>query len=98
MSFVIDEDAIQRILEKQGVNAYTVTAFNLGVPIEPSPVPLFPNGVSSTVSVALPNMSFETIEKLLDLRKRIVDSGSHLLTTEELDNEVAERKGWLPGD
>lgn len=95
MSFVIDESAIRRMLEEKGHDMYTVTASNpwqppeLGRPLE------FPSGISGTVSIELPFMSSETREKLLALRKGIIDSGLHLMTTEELDNEVAERKGRL---
>jgi hypothetical protein len=98
MSFVIDENAIQRFLEENSSTPYTVTVSNVGSSIEDSPPPLLNSGVSSTVSATLPNMSSETIGRLLDLRQQIVASGAHLMTTEELDNEVAERKGRLAGD
>lgn len=100
MSFLIDESAVRRILEKRSGNMYTVTASNLiDLAIDPSPPPLFPSGISSTVSVEMPHMSSETIGRLFELRQQIVESGTHLMTTEELDYEVAERKGRrLPGD
>jgi ribosomal protein L29 len=43
-------------------------------------------------------MSPETIGRLFELRQQIVESGARLMTTEELDYEVAERKGRLLGD
>jgi hypothetical protein len=99
MSFLVDEIAVRRILEEKGGSTYTVTASNLvGFSIDSSLPPLFPSGVSSTVSVPIPHMSSETIGRLFDLRQQIVESGAHLMTTEELDHEVAERKGRPYGD
>jgi hypothetical protein len=95
MSFVIDESKVRRLLEKTGGKAYTVTVSNLGASVEHFPHPLFSSGVFSTVSAALPSMSSDTRDKLSDLRQRIVESGTRLMTTEELDNEIAERKGRL---
>jgi hypothetical protein len=97
MSLVIDEGALCRMLKEKGHDTYKVTASNLGPP-ESGPPLEFPSGISGTVSIELPFMSSETREKLLALRHRIVDSGLHLMTTEELDNEVAERKGRLLED
>jgi len=98
MSFLIDENAIRRILEKQTGSTYTVTTSNLGGIPEPSPTQLFPSGIFSTSSVMPPHMSPETIERLLNLRQRIVASGAPLLTTKELDTEVSERKGLFLRD
>jgi hypothetical protein len=91
MSFVIDESKVRRLLEKMGGKPYTVTASNLGASVEHFPPPLFSSGVFSTVSAALPSMSSDTRDKLSDLRQRIVESGTRLMTTEELDSEIAER-------
>jgi hypothetical protein len=99
MSFVIDESAIRRILEEARGSTYTVTASNLvDFSMDPYPLPLFPSGISGTVSVEMPYMSAETVGRLLELRQQIIGSGTHLMTTEELDREVDERKGRLPGD
>jgi hypothetical protein len=99
MSFLIDESAVRRISERKSGNTYTVTASNLiGLSIDPSPPPLFPGGIFSTVSAVAPQMSPETIGRLFELRQQIVESGARLMTTEELDYEVAERKGRLLGD
>lgn len=99
MSFVVDEIAVRRILKERGRNTYTVTVSNVvAFPIDPSPPPLFPSCISGTVPVAMPHMSSETIERLFELRQQIVESGARLMTTEELDREVAERKGRLLGD
>jgi len=99
MSFVIDEDEIRRILGKKIGNSYSVTALNLPVASTGESTGSFLRiGVSSTVSIESPSMSFETREKLLDIRRRIVESGAALMTTEQLDDEIRERKGGILGD
>lgn len=101
MSFLIDEDAVRKLLEERAGNAYTVTASNLRVsPVDSPSNPVFSMGVSgTTVSVLMqPHMSLDTIGKLHEIRQRIVASGTHLMTTEELDSEISERKRQLPGD
>lgn len=99
MSFLIDESAVQRLFEESSGNHYAVTVSNIGLSVEEvSPLPLFPSAISSTVSVIPPSMSSETIGRLFDLRQQIVASGARLMTAEELDNEVAERKGRPVGD
>lgn len=99
MLFQIDETAIRRILEEQRGNDYTVTACNLiDLSEVPHPPPPYSSGISGTVSVPMPHMSSETIGRLFELRQHIVGSGTHLMTTEELDHEIAERKGRLSGD
>lgn len=103
MSFVIDENAIRHILEqRQAGNGYTVTPSNLpAFPSTETLDPLFPMMVISgtTASIDLgPQMSSDTIARLRDLRQRIVESGSPLMTTEELDREISERKKQLSGD
>src|SRR5690242_1919264 len=102
MSFVIDENAVRRLLEeKGGANTYTVTASNLLVSsMDPSPNPMFSMGIYGTTASAMmePRMSPETVERLRSLRQRIVESGSPLMTTEELDSEITQRKRQLPGE
>jgi hypothetical protein len=102
MSFVIDEDAVRQILER-GSKSYTVTASNLRIAsAEPaaSHLPLGMGIASTTVSsfTLQPQMTPQTRERLFDARRRIEQSGARLLTTEELDNEIAERKGKQTGD
>ena len=92
MSLVIDEDAVRRIAGEGKGDAYTVTALNLAdFMTHRSPV-IYPSAVASTVTLELPSMSVDTVTRLLSIREQIVDSGSHLMSTTELDDEIAERK------
>src|SRR5947207_745952 len=94
MSLVIDEAAVQRFAEANKCDAYTVTALNLieSAFDQSSDKLIYPSSVASTIALDLPNMSADTVKRLLSIRQQIVASGSHLMSTTELDNEVAERK------
>jgi hypothetical protein len=91
MSFVIDEDAIRRMSETPVT--YTVTASNIVGMLSggTTEVPAF--NIAGTVVLDVPGMSLEAINRLHQIRQRIVESGMHLMSTDELDGEVAERKG-----
>ena len=92
MSLTIDDDAVQRIADEMKGEAYTVTALNLVEAMNDDALILPPPTVASTTALDPPSMSVDTIQKLLDIRRQIVDSGGHLMSTTELDDEVAERK------
>jgi len=95
MSLMIDDDAIRRIAEEHKGDVYTVTVVNLvDYTNDQSPV-IYPTSVASTVTVEAPSMSTDIIGKLLGIRQQIVDSDSHLMSTTELDDEIAERKRHL---
>ena len=97
MSLVIDENAIRRLAEATKGQMYSVTALNLdeALPDRMSERTLYPSQVASTVPLGLRGMSTETVERLLAIRRQIVASGDRLMSTTELDDEVAERKGYL---
>ena len=94
MSLVIDENAVRRFSEEQKGDAYTVTALNLIERFgdQAAETVIYPSLVASTVPFDLPSMSAETVSRLLSIRQQIVDSGDHLMSTTELDDEIAERK------
>jgi hypothetical protein len=92
MSLTIDEDAVREHAAKESGPTYIVKALNLVAPDDLPPVLLHPSSVASTASMPAPTMSAEIANRLLDLRQKIVQSGSRLLSTVELDREVAEHQ------
>jgi hypothetical protein len=93
MSFVIDDDAIRRMSETQAT--YTVTASNIVDMLAGGNAEAPAFSIAGTVTLDAPSMSLDAINKLNQIRQQIVESGMHLMSTDELDHEVAERKGRI---
>jgi hypothetical protein len=89
MSFTIDENKVNELLVAHP-EQYSITPINL------APITIESEAPSCAVYGTIPNAAPASIgdmkERLLSLRRRIVESGVHLMTTEELDRETATRK------
>ena len=92
MSLMIDEEALRTAASKMNREAYTVKALNLVDPVSDGLTFAGSSGVAGTVTMNSPNMSAETVARLFNIRRQIVDSGYHLMSTAELDDEVELRK------
>ena len=91
MSFVIDDDRVRELL-RETVEQYVVTSTQVDAPsIE---VELPSADVFGTVSMVPVSYSAEHLrETFLSIRRKIVESGSPLLTAEEIDHELDESRG-----
>ena len=90
MLLSINNQKIKAILKKNPPT-YTVAPCNLEIPDFPHhDAPSVE--IHGTISVIPPDFE-KARERVLALRKRIIDSGNHLLSPDEMEHEINEARG-----
>ncbi|HEV2350533.1 MAG TPA: hypothetical protein VG028_11885 [Terriglobia bacterium] len=91
MSFSINESKVEELL-KSSNKGYEVSTSSVGAKVE-NIVPLSPYGaVSGTIYAAPILVTVETKEHLMDLRRKIEESGAPLKDADDLTLEIGKMR------